>query len=72
MDFVTTLVYAFIAALVVGCVTFGIALRMGRYDVVDAAWGWMFIVPVWAAVGIHNMKPSALQVAIIVTAWGMR
>ena len=72
MDFVTTALFALLGAVAVGTVTFAIGYRMKRYDVVDAAWGWMFIVPAWVAALLHNMEPHAVMIAFIVTAWGLR
>lgn len=59
--------------LVVQAVTFGIGRRIGRYNVVDVAWGagLAAVAVVAAVVGTgDSVRPGLL--AVIVTIWGLR
>ncbi len=62
-----------VALVMVHAVTFGIARRIGRYNVVDAAWGLGFIaVAVVAAIlGDGDASRRWLLLALVVT-WGLR
>jgi steroid 5-alpha reductase family enzyme len=49
-----------------------VARRLGRVDVVDVAWGLLFVAVAWvcAAAGTHS--PRSWLLAALVTAWGGR
>ncbi|HSX15605.1 MAG TPA: DUF1295 domain-containing protein [Candidatus Saccharimonadales bacterium] len=52
---------------------YGVALRAGRYDVVDSAWGLGFVLVAWLSLALRG-NVGALQVvsAVLVSAWGIR
>jgi steroid 5-alpha reductase family enzyme len=61
------------AVLVVFAVTFGIARRVGRYNVVDVAWGLGFIAVAIVAATVGHGDPSRrLLLLALVAIWGLR
>jgi steroid 5-alpha reductase family enzyme len=61
------------AVLVVFAVTFGIARRVGRYNVVDVAWGLGFIaVAIVAAIAGHGDPSRRWLLLALVAIWGLR
>ncbi len=62
-----------VAALGVAVVAFGVALLRGRrYDLIDAAWGVMFIAIAWAYVAITPWNWASALMAVLVSVWGGR
>jgi steroid 5-alpha reductase family enzyme len=61
------------ALLVVFAVTFGIARRIGRYNVVDVAWGLGFIAVAIVAATLGHGDPSRRWLLLaLVAIWGLR
>ena len=61
------------ALLVVFTITFGIAHRIGRYNVVDVTWGLGFIaVAIVAAILGHGDAPRRWLLLALVAIWGLR
>lgn len=62
-----------VALAVVHSVTFTIARRIGRYNVVDVAWGVGFVAIVAVAAGLGHGDPSRRWLLMaLVTIWGLR
>jgi steroid 5-alpha reductase family enzyme len=60
------------AILVYVTVAFAVAVRLGRNDIADAAWGPGFIVVALAAASAGTPSPRGLLVLLLVTVWGLR
>lgn len=60
------------AVLVYVTAVFAVALRLGRNDIADTAWGPGFIVVALAAALAGNPSPRGLFVLLLVTLWGAR
>ncbi len=76
MDFVTflyTLLVSFAAALAFMTVVFLIGRRLGRFDIVDSAWGLTFIVIALTAVVFNTSTQWIDQLVVsLVVIWGLR
>lgn len=76
MDFLN-IVTVFFACLLVATVfmsgMFTVGRRIRRYDIVDVAWGLVFIVITLTALLIHNdTRLAHLIVTVLVVVWGLR
>ncbi len=60
------------AVLVYVTVVFIVAVRLGRNDIADTAWGPGFIVVALAAATAGTLSPRGLLVLLLVTVWGLR
>ena len=73
VDFVTVAAASIAVLLAVHAVTFAIGRRIGRYNVVDVAWGLGFIAIALAAalLGTGDAPRRWLLLALVGT-WGLR
>ena len=73
--FVDGLAVTAVAVLLVMLVTWLIGHAIGRFNVVDVAWGLGFVVVAWVAYGAsagHGNDTRRLLVAVLVSLWGLR
>lgn len=72
-DFLLVTAASLAALAVVQGITFAVGRRIGRYNVVDVAWGTGIVVVVWIALALGDGdRPRGLLLAVIVTVWGLR
>lgn len=73
IDLLSTFSLSLIAAIVFMSVMFVIGRRMRRYDIVDMAWGLVFIVVAVTSLLINqNTQLTSLVVLVLVAVWGIR
>ena len=73
--FFATLAISAGAAVLLVVVTWLIARALGRYNVIDVAWGLGFVVMAWVAFARssgHGDDTRRVLVAVLVTVWGVR
>lgn len=66
----------FMLTLVLMCIVFLVARKIKRFDLVDAAWGWAFIVPAMASYLLNLSNTFDFNVQTVTTTivliWGIR
>ncbi len=73
MVLITSLIASLTAALIVVSLAFCVALIRGRrYDIIDVAWGLLFVAIAWTNAVINQANSVGILVACMVTLWAMR
>ena len=73
IDLLWTFIFSLVAAVAFMSVMFVIGRRIHRYDIVDAAWGLVFIVVAATSLLLNqNTQLTSLVVCILVAIWGVR
>lgn len=72
MEILATFAVCLLAAVVFMSLMFMIGRRLSRYDVVDVAWGLVFIVISVTSLLVNHGTVTSLTVLALVTIWGIR